>query len=97
MKQVDEQRIRETKESGKINWALGYDAIRGKVVNMIEAGIFDPTKVVRLALENAASAASMLLTTEAVVTDLPAKEGEGGGAPAMPAGMPGMGGMPGMM
>ena len=83
LKQVDEQRIRETRESGKINWALGYDAIRGKVVNMIEAGIFDPTKVVRLALENASSATSMFLTTEAVVAEKP-KEDKQAGMPNMP-------------
>ncbi|NQU78107.1 chaperonin GroEL, partial [Candidatus Falkowbacteria bacterium] len=55
-------------------------------------GIIDPTKVTRSALENAASIASMFLTTEVVVTDLPEKKEDGGG---MPAGMPG--GMPGGM
>jgi len=74
----------------------GYNAETDKFDDLVTAGIVDPTKVTRSALQNAASAASMLLTTEAVVTDLPAKEGEGG-APAMPAGMgggmPGMGGM----
>ena len=72
----------------------GYNAADDKMEDLVAAGIVDPTKVTRSALQNAASAASMLLTTEAVVTDLPAKEGEGGGAPAMPGGMPGMGGMP---
>jgi chaperonin GroEL len=71
----------------------GYDAESGKFVNMFEKGIIDPVKVTRYALENAASAASMLLTTEAVVTDLPSKEDESAGG-GMPAGMPGMGGMP---
>ena len=58
---------------------------------MIDAGIVDPAKVTRSALQNAASVASMVLTTESVVTDIPEKEG----APAgMPGGMPGgMGGM----
>jgi len=71
----------------------GYNAADDKIEDLVAAGIVDPTKVTRSALENAASAASMLLTTEAVVTDLPEKEGAGG-APAMPGGMPGMGGMP---
>ena len=58
---------------------IGFDALSEKYVNMIEAGIVDPTKVVRSALQNAASVASMLLTTEAAVADEP-KENE----PAMP-------------
>ena len=58
--------------------------------NMINAGIIDPTKVVRSALQNAASVASLLLTTEALVAEKPADD------PAPPA-MPGGGGMPGMM
>ncbi|HBG4973057.1 TPA: chaperonin GroEL [Clostridioides difficile] len=67
----------------------GFDALNEKYVNMIEAGIVDPTKVSRSALQNAASIASTFLTTEAAVADLPEKED---------AGMPGMGGgMPGMM
>lgn len=71
----------------------GYNAKTDEYVNMLEAGIIDPTKVTRVALENAASVAGMLVTTEAVVYDIP-NENEGG----MPAGMPGMGGgMPGMM
>jgi chaperonin GroEL len=52
----------------------GYDAKDNKYVKMIESGIIDPTKVVRLALQNAASIAALLLTTECVVTDLPEKE-----------------------
>jgi chaperonin GroEL len=60
-------------------------------VNMIEAGIVDPTKVTRSALQNAASVASMLLTTEAAVAEEAKEEG-----PAMPP-MGGMGGMGGMM
>ncbi|MFY0602008.1 MAG: chaperonin GroEL [Cyclobacteriaceae bacterium] len=71
----------------------GFNAASGEYVNMFKAGIIDPTKVTRLALENAASIASLLLTTEAVVADQP--EAEGAGAPAMPGGMPG--GMGGMM
>lgn len=70
----------------------GFNAATGEYVNMFKAGIIDPTKVTRLALENAASIASLLLTTEAVVADEPEAEGA---APAMPGGMPG--GMGGMM
>ncbi|XOB40340.1 MAG: chaperonin GroEL [Candidatus Nealsonbacteria bacterium] len=71
LKQIDEARKKQTKETGRINWALGYNAVTGKIVNMVDAGILDPTKVVRAALENAVSAASMILTTEAVVGELP--------------------------
>ncbi len=66
---------------------FGYDARTDKYVNMFEAGVIDPTKVSRIALENAASVAGMFLTTECAITDIPEKEQ----APAMPAG--GMGGM----
>jgi chaperonin GroEL len=59
---------------------------------MIEKGIIDPTKVVRSALQNAASIASMVLITESLVADIPEKEK----APAMPGGGGGMGGMEGM-
>lgn len=72
---------------------IGFNAATNEWVNMIDAGIVDPTKVTRYALQNAASVASMLLTTEAVVADKPE---EGGAAPAMPD-MGGMGGMGGMM
>ena len=65
---------------------IGYDALHDEFVNMVEAGILDPVKVTRSALQNATSVASTLLTTESVVADI--KED----APAMPAG-----GMPGMM
>ncbi|AEP00733.1 chaperonin GroEL [Weizmannia coagulans] len=68
---------------------IGYNAANGEWVNMIEAGIVDPTKVTRSALQNAASVAAMLLTTEAVVADKPEPPAPaGGGAPDM-----GMGGM----
>ena len=53
---------------------IGYDVISGEFVNMINAGIIDPAKVTRGALENAASIASMILTTEALITDIPEKE-----------------------
>ncbi|MEP2771779.1 MAG: chaperonin GroEL [Fulvivirga sp.] len=81
------QKIREGKDD------FGYNARDNKYENMFKAGVIDPTKVTRLALENAASIASLLLTTEAVVADLPEEDNAGGG---MPGGMPG-GGMPGMM
>ena len=61
---------------------------------MVDMGIVDPVKVVRSALQDAASIASLLITTEAMVAEAPAKDG--GGAPAMPD-MGGMGGMGGMM
>ncbi len=77
------QKIKESKGD------FGYNARDNKYEKMFEAGVIDPTKVSRLALENAASIAGLLLTTEAVVADEPEEE-----APAMP---PGGGGMPGMM
>jgi len=70
---------------------VGYNAATGAWVNMFEAGIVDPAKVTRSALQNAASVAAMFLTTEAVVADKPEKD-----KPAMPD-MGGMGGMGGMM
>jgi len=67
---------------------VGYNALIGEYQDMVKSGIVDPTKVTRSALQNAASVASMILTTESVVADKPAPE------PAMPAGgAPGMGGM----
>ena len=65
----------------------GYDALKGEYVDMFERGIIDPTKVTRSALQNASSVAAMVLTTESLVTDIPAPE------PAAPAANPGMGGM----
>jgi chaperonin GroEL len=53
---------------------LGFDALRGEMVNMVEAGIIDPTKVVRIALENAASVAGLLLLTDATVTEVAEKK-----------------------
>ncbi len=71
---------------------IGFNAATGEWVDMIKAGIIDPAKVTRSALQNAASIASLLLTTECAVTDIPKDE------PAMPmGGAPGMGGMGGMM
>ena len=71
----------------KKNKNIGYNVLTGKYVDMIDAGVIDPVKVVRGALENAASIASMILTTDVLITDMPEKEK----APAMPPG--GMGGM----
>lgn len=65
------QRIIEENKKSKV--IMGYNAATGEFVDMVKAGIVDPTKVVRSALENAASAAIMFLTTEAVITDKPAK------------------------
>jgi len=73
--------------------AHGFDARDENYVDMFEAGIIDPTKVARVAVENACSIAGMILTTEAAVTEIPEKEA----APAMPPMDPGMGGMGGMM
>jgi chaperonin GroEL len=80
------QAVREGKDD------FGYDARTGEYVNMFKAGIIDPTKVARVAVQNATSIAGMILTTEAAVTEIPEKE-----APAMPPMDPGMGGMGGMM
>ncbi|MDA0968302.1 MAG: chaperonin GroEL [Proteobacteria bacterium] len=80
-------KIRESKDTN-----MGYDAQTGKYTNMISAGIIDPTKVVRTALQDAASVAGLLITTEAMIADAP----EDKPASAMPD-MGGMGGMGGMM
>ena len=80
-------------KKGKGNY--GFNASTGKYEDMVVAGIVDPTKVTRSALQNAVSVAGMILTTEAVVAEMPKKEepGHGGG---MPGGMGMGGGMPGM-
>ena len=80
------QKVREGKKD------FGYNARTEAYENLIGAGVIDPTKVSRVALENAASIASMLLTTECVLADEPEEKGAG-----MPAMNPGMGGMGGMM
>ena len=71
---------------------IGFDAAESKWVSMIEAGIVDPAKVTRSALQHAASVAAMFLTTEAVIADIPEEDPAAGGAPDM-GGMGGMGGM----
>jgi chaperonin GroEL len=75
--------------AGKGNF--GYNAATGEFGDMIEFGILDPTKVTRTALQNAGSVAGLMLTTEAMIAELPKED-----APAMPD-MGGMGGMGGMM
>ena len=64
---------------------FGFDAQTEEYKDLVEAGIIDPAKVVRVALQDAASVAGLLVTTEAMVAEMPKKEG-----PAMPAGMGGM-------
>ena len=76
---------------GKGNF--GFNAANGEYGDMIEMGILDPTKVTRTALQNAASVASLMLTTEVMVAEAPKDDAPAG----MPAGMGGMGGMDGMM
>ena len=74
--------IQKVKEKGN---NFGLNALKGNIEDLIQAGVIDPTKVVRTVLENASSAASMLLTTEAVVGNLPDdKEGGGKNIPSMP-------------
>lgn len=80
--------VNEVRNSKKITF--GYNAREGKFEDLVAAGIVDPTKVARAALQNAASVAGLMLTTETMVAELPKKESA---APAMPHG----GGMPGMM
>ena len=77
------------KVSENASLTYGFDAQTEQYVDMIEAGIVDPAKVVRTALQDAASVAGLLITTEAMIGDKPKKES----APAMPGGGGGMGGM----
>jgi len=75
--------------------AMGLNAATGEYIDLVKAGIIDPAKVTRAALQNAGSIAALVLTTECLVADKPEKNGGAGGG--MPGGMGGMGGMPGMM
>ena len=80
---------------------MGFNAVNGEYVNMLAAGIVDPAKVTRTAIENAGSIAGLMLTTECVIAEKPEKKsampaGGGGGMGGMGGGMPGMGGMGGM-
>jgi chaperonin GroEL len=82
------ERVR-AEQKGAKNHRIGYNVMTGEYVDMIKAGVPDPAKVTRGAVENAASIASMILTTEALITDVPEEN-----PPAMPGGdMGGMGGM----
>ena len=74
----------------------GYNAYSDEYTDLLKDGVIDPVKVVRCALENAASVASLMLTTETMIAEAPKKESAGAGAPGM-GGMGGMGGMEGMM
>jgi len=71
--------------------STGFNAATGEFVDLLKAGVIDPAKVTRAALQNAASIAALLLTTEALVADKPEEAGAAGGG-----GMPGGGGMGGM-
>jgi chaperonin GroEL len=83
------EKVREAHAKG--DKTLGYHVIDNGYVDMIKAGIIDPAKVTRSAVENACSIAAMILTTSALVTDIPEKE-----KPAPAGGPGGMGGMGGM-
>ena len=85
------QNVRRAQSEGN-NHRIGFNVMTGEYGDMIEAGIPDPAKVTRGAVENSASIAAMILTTEALITDVPEEAG-----PPMPGGMDGMGGMGGMM
>jgi chaperonin GroEL len=87
------RKVRIKDEKG-IKFNMGYDVAGDKYVNMIEAGIIDPVKVVASALQNSVSTAAMLLTTEAVVTDIPEKKGDAAMPPMPPMGGGMGGGMP---
>ncbi|HBQ44641.1 MAG TPA: molecular chaperone GroEL, partial [Thiomicrospira sp.] len=80
---------------GKGNF--GFDAAKEEYVDMIKAGIIDPAKVTRSALQNAASVAALVLTTGAAVADIPSKDGGAAADAGAGGGMAGMGGMGGMM
>lgn len=83
-------KIRESNDA-----AFGFNAQTEEYGDLFSFGVIDPAKVVRTALQDAASVAALLITTEAMVADKPAKEGAGGGMGG--GGMPDMGGMGGMM
>ncbi len=78
---------------------FGFDAQAGEYTDLVKAGIIDPVKVVRTALQDAASVSSLLITTEAIITEAPSEDKGGAAAGGMGdmGGMGGMGGMPGMM
>ena len=77
----------------KDQYAYGFDLQTGEYGNLVSKGIIDPTKVVRVAIQNAASVAALLITTEAMVAEVPKKNQGGAGMPPGGGGMGGMGGM----
>lgn len=79
------EKVKSSKKTG-----FGFDALKGEYGNMVEKGIIDPTKVTRTALQNAASVAAMLLTTESIVADIPEKDSMSAGGGGAPGGMPPM-------
>ena len=82
------QNVRDAKDKDE-----GFNAQNDTYENLVKAGVIDPTKVVRTALQNAGSIASLLLTTEALIAEIPEKKSEGGGGAPDMGGMGGMGGM----
>ena len=89
--------IEKIKQEDKVGY--GYNVLTNEYIDMFKAGIIDPAKVTRSALQNASSIASILMTTEVLVADVPEEKGAGAPMGGAPMGMPGMGGMgmPGMM
>ena len=77
----------------KDQYAYGFNSQTGEYGNLVSKGIIDPTKVVRVAIQNAASVAALLITTEAMVAEVPKKNQGGAGMPPGGGGMGGMGGM----
>ncbi|HTY17301.1 MAG TPA: TCP-1/cpn60 chaperonin family protein, partial [Myxococcota bacterium] len=71
--------------------AFGFNAATEEYEDLVKAGVIDPTKVVRTALQNAASVASLLLTTEAMIAEIPKEKDDHGHGGGMPGGMGGMG------
>ncbi len=83
--------VQKITESSDLNY--GYDAMIGEYTDLVKAGVIDPTKVVRFALQNASSIATLLLTTDAIISEIPEdkpKMPAGGGHPGMGGGMGGM-------
>jgi chaperonin GroEL len=83
--------VNKVKESKETNF--GFNAQSGEYEDLVKAGVIDPTKVSRTALQNAASVASLMLTTMAMIAEKPKEESAAGGGGGMPGGMGGMGGM----
>lgn len=76
------ENVRQQQKKAK-NAHIGYDVLSGEYIDMVKSGVIDPAKVTRGALENAASIAAMILTTEALITDAPEKD-KPAAAPQMP-------------